>query len=113
MKINSKIQLQRKFNTISGVQANSLLRFKSDGSLEAVSQNYQGLLPQIKVIASPTATVTCKKGTTVISLSAKYPSNSYYFNVPGTGTYSITINNQTPAYNIVVSEYKQYVYNTL
>ena len=71
MKINSKIQLQRKFNTISGVQANSLLRFKNDGNLEAVSQDYQGLVPQIKVIASSTASVSCKRGSTVIPLSAK------------------------------------------
>ena len=113
MKINSKIQLQRKFNTISGVQANSLLRFKSDGNLEAVSQNYQGLLPQIKVIANSNSTVSCKTSSNVtVSLSANYNGTDYYFNVPGLGTYSITINSGT-AHSITVKEYKQYIYNTL
>lgn len=113
--IIDKINLQKNFNTIPGVTENCLLRFRNDGILEAVSSSSQGILPQIKVIASISATVQCRNSNNqVISQSASTSTSSYktiYFNVPSIGTYTVSINNSSNTVNI--TSYRQYVVNSL
>lgn len=123
--IIDKINLQKDFGTLfPNATEGSLLRFKSDGTLEVVSSSSQGILPQIKVL-SHSNTVTCSKsGGGTIQPSASISRDSYYikyYNVPtispspGYDNYSITIsgyNNGSPV-QVHVDAYKQYVVNAL
>lgn len=111
-----KLDLQEKFITLPNVQIGSLLRFKSDGTLEAVNDGGQGIMPQIKVIANSDSAVSCTKSNgSVVSKSALYPSNTWYFNVPGFGTYTITVisGTTTTRQEVTISEYKQYIVNAI
>lgn len=114
MILTNKISLQEKFNTIAGVQQNSLLRFNSSGQLEAVTESSSGILPQIKVYANASATVTCKNASNNNSVTAiHYPNsgNYWYFNVPGLATYNVVVNSSTT--QVIVNEYKQYTVNAI
>ena len=116
--IAEKTTLQEKFNTLPGVSANKFLKFNNNGELEAVSPSSQGILPQIKVIATAGYIVTCKKnatGASLISASANYPSNTWFFNVPELASYVVSVQQNSSStatnYPVSVSEYKQYTVN--
>jgi len=123
MEITDKINLEGKFNKLQGVTANYLLRFNDQGELKVVDPASQGILPQIKVIANSGYIVNCKRhsGGTNITASANYPSNTWYFNVPGLSTqanpYDIEVKASSTAtsstYSVDVQEYKQYIVNAM
>lgn len=116
--ISEKTTLQEKFNTVPGVAVNRLLKFNNNGELEAVSISAQGILPQIKVIATAGYIVTCKKnvtGASLISASANYPANTWFFNVPELANYIVSVQQNASStatnYSVTVSDYKQYTVN--
>lgn len=116
--ITDKIELEKKFNTISGVQVGSLLRFNGNGELEAVSGDLGGITPQIKVVAVPGSTVSCKrKSDNSVVTPTNYPpeGNTWYFNVPGIAVYTTTVTTSGTSknYEINVDAYKQYTVNAI
>lgn len=113
MKLDSKIQLEKKFNTIPNIAVGSLLRFNSSNELEAVSPGNEGIMPQIKVYAPTNATVSCTKSSGGALTPIRYPSggNTWYFNTSGIGSYTATVNSVN--YSVNVAEYKQYIVNAM
>lgn len=117
--ITEKTNLQEKFNKIPNIDVGLILKFNDDEELVPVNPATEGIRPQIKVISVAGYTVTCKKksNSAIVSLSANYPANTWYFNVPDLNiVYTITVitsNSTQYTYEVTPTEYKQYVVNAV
>lgn len=100
----SIIKLQQKFEGLT----DQVLRFDSNGVLQAVDVQLGGIQAQIVVTTTTGATVTCSnEGTT---LTAIENNGTWEFNLPNLGVWTVngSLNTYTDSVQVDVTELKQY-----
>lgn len=87
--------------------ANGVASLGADGKVPASQLSSAGLLPQIVVTCPSGSSVTCKSGSTTLTATSN---GTATFNLPGYGTYTVTIANGSTSVSktVVVDTVKQY-----